>query len=40
MFDEEERRFAAITAVRKPTGNEVAEHEAILLELVRRGTER
>src|SRR5262249_4761754 len=32
-FDEENRRFAAITAVRRPTGNEVDEHEARLLEL-------
>ena len=33
-FDEENCRFEAITAVRRPTGNEVAEHEARLLELM------
>ena len=33
-FDEENCRFEAITTVRRPTGNEVAEHEARLLELM------
>jgi hypothetical protein len=37
-LDEENRRFAAITAVRRPTGNEVAEHEARLLELRNKST--
>src|SRR6516162_1240534 len=35
-FDEENRRFARMTEGRRPTGNEVAEHEARLLALVQR----
>ena len=35
-FDEENQRFAQLTALRRPTGNEVAEHEAKLLALVQK----
>jgi predicted phage terminase large subunit-like protein len=35
-FDEENRRFARMTEGRRPTGNEVAEHEARLLVLVQK----